>query len=238
MATYVLVHGAWGGGWTWGPVARRLRAAGHQVFTPTLTGQGERAHLFTPELGLETRIADVAAVLEYEDLSDVILVGHSYGGTVITGTTEHAATRVRHLVYIDGFVPTDGQASFDFFPDHFRDAFRTAAKEQGDGWRIPGGDHILDIWQITDPAHRAWAGPRLAAFPLRCFTEPVKLPNGAADHLPTTYVACTQGQAAGIFTPFLNRGRSEGWTCHEIATGHACWATSPAELTQILSAAA
>jgi pimeloyl-ACP methyl ester carboxylesterase len=234
MATYVLVHGAWAGGWAWGPVARKLRAVGHDVVTPTLTGQGERAHLFTPELGVDTHVRDVVAVLEYEDLADVVLVGHSYGGTVITAVVEDAASRIRHLVYLDGFVPADGQATFDFFPDEFRDGFRAATKEPGDGWRIPGGEEILDIWTITDPALRAWVGSKLTAFPLRCFEEAIRLPTGVAAGLPHTYVAGTEGPAAGLFSPFLEQGRREGWDCHELATGHACWATAPDDVARIL----
>src|SRR5713101_4428932 len=110
MATFVLVQGGWVGGWYWKRVTPLLSAAGHEVFAPTLTGLGERAHLAAPDIGLETHIQDVLGVLTYEDLSNVVLVGHSYGGMVITGVAERAPERLAHLVYFDAFVPTDGQA--------------------------------------------------------------------------------------------------------------------------------
>jgi pimeloyl-ACP methyl ester carboxylesterase len=108
MATYALVHGAWHGGWCWKKVTPLLRAAGHEVFAPTLTGLGERAHLLTPAVDPETHIDDVLGVLHYEDLRQVVLVGHSYGGTVITGVAARAADRIGHLVYLDAFVPLGG----------------------------------------------------------------------------------------------------------------------------------
>src|SRR5713101_2147973 len=107
--TFVLVHGAWHGGWCWRRVSDRLRKAGHQVFTPTLTGLGERSHLARPDIGIDTHIEDVAKVFELEDLNDVILVGHSYGGMIITGAAEKVVDRLRHLVYLDAMVPQDGQ---------------------------------------------------------------------------------------------------------------------------------
>src|SRR5215207_4383806 len=114
MATFVIVHGAWSGAHAWRWVRPLLRAAGHEVFTPTLTGLGERAHLATPETDLDTHVADVAAVLYYEDLSDVVLVGHSYGGMVITGVADGAPGRIGQLVYLDADVPLDGESELDF----------------------------------------------------------------------------------------------------------------------------
>ena len=134
MATFVLVHGAWAGGWYWKRVRPLLTAAGHDVFTPTLTGLGERAHLATPDIGLETHIRDVLGVLTYEDLSDVVLVGHSCGGIVITGVAERAPGRLAHLVYLDAYVPADGQSFLDLLVSPERAAmFREQARTEGDG---------------------------------------------------------------------------------------------------------
>jgi pimeloyl-ACP methyl ester carboxylesterase len=122
MATYVLIHGGWHGGWCWARVAPILRAAGHDVYAPSLTGLGDRVHLLSPSVRLETHIEDVLGVLSYEDLRDVVLVGHSYGGMVITGVADRAADRVSHLVYLDAFVPRDGECLLDLLPEERADA--------------------------------------------------------------------------------------------------------------------
>lgn len=133
MATYVLVSGACHGGWCWRRVVPRLRAAGHEVYAPTLTGLGERAHLLSPDVGLETHAQDVAGVLEYEGLRDVVLVGHSYGGMAITAAAELAAERLAHLVYLDAFVPRDGERLLDFLPPDARELTLSRARAEGDG---------------------------------------------------------------------------------------------------------
>jgi pimeloyl-ACP methyl ester carboxylesterase len=130
-STVVLVHGAWHGGWCWTKLIPSLRAAGHQVFSPTLTGLGERSHLLSPEVNLTTHIKDTAAVLEYEDLHNVMLVGHSYGGMVITGVTSEASARLAHLVYLDAFLPENGKAVKDYAP---------LPPTRDDGWRVPPGE--------------------------------------------------------------------------------------------------
>src|SRR5882672_6572896 len=112
MATFLVAHGAWAAGWAWKKMRPLMVAAGHELFTPTCTGLGERAHLAHRDLNLESHIADMLAVLEFEDLRDVILIGHSYGGMVATGVADRARARIRHLVYLDAFAPTDGQALF------------------------------------------------------------------------------------------------------------------------------
>ena len=116
MANFVLVHGAWIGGWCWRPNAQALRKAGHEVFTPTLTGLGERSHLMNPSINLDTHIADIVNVIKHEELSDVVLVGHSYGGMVVTGVADALADKIRSLVYLDAFVPESGQALVDLAP--------------------------------------------------------------------------------------------------------------------------
>src|SRR4029450_13175141 len=137
MTTYLLVHGGWVGGWIWNRVAPILRKAGHDVFTPTLTGLGERAHLANPDIDLATHIQDVVSVLEFEDLKRVVLVGHSYGGMVITGVAERTAERLNHLVYLDAFVPRDGQSVADLVSPELAASFEEGVRLSGDGWRIP-----------------------------------------------------------------------------------------------------
>jgi pimeloyl-ACP methyl ester carboxylesterase len=127
MATFVLVHGGWQGGWSWRRVVPHLRASGHEVYTPTLTGLGERAHLLGCVDGLDTHVKDVLGLIEYEDLEEVMLVGHSYGGVVITAVAEVVAEKLSHLVYLDASVPKDGQGMFDLMPPERAEGYREAA---------------------------------------------------------------------------------------------------------------
>src|ERR1700690_1514418 len=136
MATFVLVHGSFHGGWCWQNVARLLRPSGHEVYAPTLTGLGERSHLATPKTGLELHIQDILQVLEYEDLHDVVLVGHSYAGLIITSVAEQVPQRVARLIYLDAFIPHEGKSAFDLMPGTEKQWAQTAVS-QGDGWLVP-----------------------------------------------------------------------------------------------------
>ena len=188
------------GGWVWRPVVARLRAAGHEAWAPTLTGMGERVHLHlaSPEVGLDTHVLDVANVLGYEDLQDAVLVGHSYGGMVITGAAERAPGRLAHLVYLDALVPADGQAMVDFYPPAVRAALDAAARAHGHGWRVPVGPefgpratpHLLkpltQSLAVRDPAARrcpARTSPAPPPAPTRC-TSPSRRRRRACGGLP------------------------------------------------------
>jgi len=229
QATFVLVHGAWHGGWCWKKLTPLLRAAGHEVITPTLTGLAERAHLLSPEIGLDTHIADVAGLLEYEDLHNVVLVGHSYGGMVIAGVAEKAAELLAHLVFLDAFVPQDGQSLFDTIPDHGA-AMRKIAEESGDGWRVPLGKATFGV---TDEIDVAWMIPRITPQPLRSFEEPVRLTNQAALALPRSYILCRQDEPS-LFDPFAKQAQYTGWGYYELMTGHDAMITMPEALATIL----
>jgi pimeloyl-ACP methyl ester carboxylesterase len=137
MATFLLVQPAWLGGWCWDKVAMRLRAYGHDVYAPTLTGLGERAHLATPDVGLATHIDDIVSVAEFDDLDDLILVGTSSGGTVITGVANRIPGRIASLVYLDAFVPSDGQCTFDLLPPERRGVVERLIETEGAGWLLP-----------------------------------------------------------------------------------------------------
>lgn len=228
-ATFVLVHGAWHGGWCWKKLTPLLRAAGHDVFTPTLTGVGKRAHLLSPQIGLETHIADVSALLEYEDLRNVLLVGHSYGGMVITGVAEVAAPRLSHLLFLDAFVPQNGQALLDTLPDHGA-SVRKIAEESGDGWKVPIGKATFGV---TDEADVEWIASRLTPQPLRTFEEPVRLTNPAALALPRSYILCRKDEPT-LFDSHAQRVKSEGWGYYELLTGHDAMITVPEGLARIL----
>ena len=226
MATYLLVHGGWHGGWCWRRVAEILRTAGHEVFTPTLTGLGERAHLLNPEIDLETHIQDVVGVLKWEDLRDVILVGHSYAGMIITAVAEHAAERLAHLVYLDAFVPKDGEALTDLIGPEFLATFTERVRAEGEGWRLP--PLPLEVLGITEEADKQWMQPKLVDQPFKSFTQPVHLGGGeAAGQLPRTFIYCNQ-PAIGPYDQFAERARAEtGWRYREIATGHFPMVTAP-----------
>ena len=170
-SVFVLVHPAWHGGWCWKKVTPLLRAGGHDVFTPVLTGLGERSHLAHPMIGLETHVQDVVNVLEYEDLSGVILVGHSNAGTVITGVADRVPERLAHLVYLNAFVPEDGQATIDLLPPNVRQVLEARVRAEGYGWLLPSlqpgpwDDFVHDVWRVTDEADRRWMVARLGPTP-------------------------------------------------------------------------
>jgi pimeloyl-ACP methyl ester carboxylesterase len=228
LNTYVLVHGAWHGGWCWTRVARLLLDAGHTVYTPTLTGLGDRAHLARPEIDLALHVQDVVAFLEAEELKNVILVGHSYGGMVITGVVARAASRLAHLVFLDAFVPANGQALLDLVPDR-ADGIRQAAKEQGEGWRVPPFPPAA--LGVTSARDTEWLNRRLAPQPLRTFEQGVQ---AASDRVKRTYIYCSK-PAMGPFDQFAERLRDDSkWTFHDVKTGHEAMVTAPAEIAKIL----
>ena len=218
MATYVTVHGAW----PWRPVARHLQAAGHEVFTVTLTGSGERSHLASPEVDLATHIEDVVNVLRYEDLHDVILVGHSYGGMVITGVAERALERLARLIYLDAFVPRDGESLADLLPPDVVAALEQRARTIGDGWRIPHDPPDAD---------------RRTDFALAAMRQPLTVRNPRAAQLPRAYVACAESRDVPLFAHFTTaaaRAQAEGWDFRELPTGHMPMLTMPHELADLL----
>lgn len=192
MATYVLVHGGGGGGWVWGRLAPRLRAAGHEIYTPTLTGVGERSHLLRPDTDLETHIADILAVLFYEDLTDVVLVGHSYGGMVITGVADRAPERIGQLVYLDAATPQDGESLVDLSPELMALARQDARIV--DGVEVVLGPDTAAARQVgsQDDEIVGWKAPRQTPHPWISFAQPLKLSNPAAlAAIPRTNINCT-----------------------------------------------
>lgn len=231
MATFVIVHGAWGGGWAWRrTVAPLLQAEGHEVFTPTLTGLGERAHLAGPQVDLETHIQDVVALLEWEDLRDVILVGHSYGGMVITGVADRAGERLQSLVYVDAMVPQDGQALADLVGPDARAEMEARARETGEGWQLMPGPMGPD----TPAAIRPFAEPRRRPQPVKTFTQPIHLTEGGALGLPRLYVLCTAPAGATFARLAAGLRDDPAWHVEELPTGHNLHYTMPRELTALL----
>jgi len=231
VATFLVAHGAWSAGWAWKKMHSLMRARGHRLVTPTYTGLGERAHLAHPGIDLEAHIADMLAVLHYEDLSDVILVGHSYGGMVATGVAERARDRLAHLVYLDAFAPRDGEALFDLVSPEARAGMRKAAGEHGDGWRIPPNPIPPD----TDPADVAWITPRRMTQPRKTFEQKLRLA-GNAERLPRSHVYCLRPSPGDVFRQFAERARSEpGWRALHIDASHSPHITTPAVLADLLA---
>jgi len=233
MATYVLVHGGGHGGWCYQRVARLLRLAGHEVYTPTMTGVGERAHLLHEGIDLDMHIRDIAAVLEFEDLRDSILVGHSYGGMVITGVADRVAERVGRLVYLDAATPVNGQSLVDV-------AGPIIEAVRPDGEIVDGVELVLlpspeagMFYGVTDPADLAWMADRLTGHPWRCFEQPLDLTNEEALwSIPRFHIVCTSTIATRD-VQLMEEARSEGrlW---DIDTGHDLMITEPARLSDAL----
>jgi len=230
MAIFVVAHGAWSAGWAWKKMRPLLRERGHELYTPTYTGLGERAHLASPEVGLDTHIRDVCAVLTMENLREVVLIGHSYGGMVATGVADREAERIKQLVYLDAFVPRDGQSVGDLQPPGVRDAMRAAAERDGDGWLVPPNPPPPD----TSAADLAWMAPRRLPQPLKALDEPIRL-TGAVDRLPRTYIYCTRPGPGDGFRQFAQRARTEaGWQYREIDASHNPHITAPDALAAML----
>ncbi|MGH2411338.1 MAG: alpha/beta fold hydrolase [Chloroflexota bacterium] len=223
--TFVLVHGSYDGGWAWSQVAALLRTAGHEVYTPTLTGLGERVHLRHPGITLDTHLQDIVNVLLYEDLREVILVGWSYGGMIITGVAERAPERLAHLVYLDAYVPQDGQSVVDLLGPQVASEFEELARTQGDGWRLPFTIPVND----NRPRVDALLNPRKQA---------LAVTNVRATALPRTYIFCSEKPDIPFFAHFAaaaQRAREDGaWRYRELPTGHDAVWTMPQELTDLL----
>jgi pimeloyl-ACP methyl ester carboxylesterase len=230
IGTYVLVHGAWHGGWCWAKVARLLRDAGHEVYTPTLTGLGERAHLARPEIDLETHIQDVTAVLESEELRQVTLVGHSYGGMVVSGVAARTSGRIGQLMYLDAFVPEAGKSVLDYLGPERAQSMREVARSQGEGWRVP--PFTPERFGVTSQRDTEWLTKHLAPQPLRTFEQPLAAVGG--ERLKRTYVYCSK-PAMGAFDQVAERLRDDRkWSFHDVKTGHDAMVTAPGELARIL----
>jgi pimeloyl-ACP methyl ester carboxylesterase len=229
MTQFVLVHGAWQTASTWDFVIPKLRAAGHQVWNPSLTGLENDANVLTPAIGLRTHIDDVVGFLKHENLQDVTLVGHSYAGMIITGVAENALHRLSRLVYVDAFIPRDGQSALNLLPENVVQSFRQQAENAGEGWRLKAGEGQLDMWGLKSGPARDFVRSRLSDFSLNCFQEAIGIPANAAAKLHRKFIACVaEGYPARpIFQQFGDRAKQEGWDYDELATGHDCHVEMP-----------
>jgi pimeloyl-ACP methyl ester carboxylesterase len=223
--TFVLVHGGRQGGWSWQRVAPRLRASGCEVVAPTLTGVGERAHLLRPDIDLDAHVQDLLAVLEYEDVRDGVLVGHSYGGMVITAACELVpAGRVAGLVYFDALLPRAGESAYDLMSPTITADLRVAVEAHGDGWRVPARIG-RGVFGLTDPDDVAWAGARLTDQPALTYEQPLRS-DAAASTYPRAFIRCTEPAVIPDFV--VDRARNDrSWHYSEIAGPHAVMISDP-----------
>jgi pimeloyl-ACP methyl ester carboxylesterase len=230
--TFVLVHGAWHGGWCWSRVADRLRALGHSVFCPTQTGLGERKHLLSKDITLDTFTTDIVNVIEAEELGNIVLVGHSFGGNAISGVADRMPERIRHLVYLDAMMIEGGKAPFDILPADVVAARRRAAEESSGGVSLPNPP--ASAFGVLQPADAEWVDRRLTPHPLSTYTSKLNLKGPVGNNLPRTYIHCTNPSY-----PALQASRDwvkaqSGWRCADIATGHDAMVTAPDELVRLL----
>ena len=238
MSTFVLVHGAWQGASTWDLVVPKLKSARHNVFTPVLTGLGEDSHRLSPAVNLDRHIDDVAGVLKRKSLHAVTLVGHSYAGMVITGVAERESGRLSRLVYVDAFVPEDGESALDLLPDTVQKSFQEEAAAKGEGWRLPASESALDLWGIRNSAVREYVRTRLCDFSLQCFEQKVRLPSNAAAKIQKTYIAAVAPNypARFLFERFGERAHREHWDYRELSAGHQCHVEAPDRFVSFLLA--
>jgi pimeloyl-ACP methyl ester carboxylesterase len=222
MATFVLVPGAWLGAWCWRDVVAILHRRGHGAVPVTLPGLAERAHLLTAEIGLDAHARDVSGFLHRGDFRDVVLVGHSYGGAVITAVAELVPDRLRCLVFLDASTPGHGESTSDTLPEALAEHIRRIAREHGDGWLLP--PPVMD--DVTpDENMRRWIETQVSAHPLRCLEQPVRCRSPASTLLPRAFLR-TSGPDSH-YQPVLERARSTGWYCRELAGGHYAMFTMP-----------
>ena len=231
MTTFVLLHGAWHGGWCWNRVRPLLRDQGHDVFTPTFSGVSDRAHLLTRSTGLETHITDIVRLLDFEDLTSVHLVGHSYAGQVIAGVAQQRPERLAMRIHLDSFVPHDGERAIDLLPADVAAHYRDAVEGPGDGWLIP--PRSLEVLGVTDPTDVQWISERLTPQPWLTYEEAVHAPP-LATGVPGAFIHCTDW--LDVFAPFARRARDAGWPVYEISSGHEVMVTQPDELADVLQA--
>jgi pimeloyl-ACP methyl ester carboxylesterase len=239
MSVFVLIHGAWQSAGTWDRLAPLLEKHGHRVITPVLSGLGTDQSRLSPDITLRQHIADIARELS-KVAGQVVLVGHSYAGMIVSGVVETNPTQVRQLVFLDAFLPEDGQSVLDLLPPEIGAHFRNVARERGDGWRLPGGEGQLDLWGLKPGEARDFVRARLCDFSLRCFEEPLSLPANRKASVPATFVSCVaEGYPARpVFAPFAAKARAAGWNVAEVKTGHDCHVERPEEVADILLSAA
>lgn len=230
MSTYVLVHGAWRGSWIWKRVRRLLQAQGHEVFTPTLTGVADRSHLSSPSVNLDTHITDVVNLIRWEELSDVILCGHSYGGCVVSGVADRVPDQIGALIYLDAFVLEDGQCLNDMIPQDVRGERIARAKEVGEGWKLPP---ISAEEFNVNSKDRDWVNRQSTMQSLACFEQPLSL-TGALNQIKNVTYILASNWSPSPFPQFYEKAKTRGWKTSTLECGHDVMLERPEELAEQL----
>jgi len=230
VSTYVLVHGAWRGSWIWKRVRRLLQARGHDVFTPTLTGVADRSHLSSPNVTLETHITDIENLVRWEELSDVILCGHSYGGCVVSGVADRVSDQIGALVYLDAFVLENGQCLNDMIPPEMRSERLELAKEVGEGWKMPP---IPAEEFNVNPRDRDWVNRQATWQSMATFEQPLHL-TGAINRIKNVTYILASGWSPSPFPQFHEKAKAKGWKTTTIDCGHDVMLDRPEELAEQL----
>ena len=230
MSTFVLVHGAWHGGWCYKRVSERLSAEGHLVYTPTNTGLGERSHLYHREIDLEVHITDILNVIKWEEIDDFVLVGHSYGGMIITGVADRVPEKVRRLVYLDAFVPEDGKCQMDYMPEEHNEAMRADAAAFDNSVRpIPAENFHVNENDVD------WVNSMCVRHPIQTFDQPLKQYGGIAKLRNKRVFIWSEGRAEGPFKQFYDVLVSDvNWLTYKVPCGHDIMIDMPDEMVRIL----
>jgi pimeloyl-ACP methyl ester carboxylesterase len=230
--TFLLVHGSWHGGWCWSRLAPLLAAAGHRVLAPSLTGQGDREHLLSPAVGLSTHIEDVANLIEYEDFRDVVLVGHSYGGMVVSGAADRCAERIGSLIYLDAHVPNDGDSMCGLIGPEVEARLKARVDGEGFGWIMPPSPAAAFGTSPADGAQ--WIDRMSTPMPWKCYAEPIKL-SGAIDAIgDKAYIRCSLHDRP-YFKAAADRHRgAPGWRVRDLPAAHNVMITHPELLAETL----
>jgi pimeloyl-ACP methyl ester carboxylesterase len=231
--TFILVHGAWHGGWCWSRVAQRLRAAGHVVHAPTLTGLGERRHLISTLVNLDTHVADVVNLMEAEELNDVVLVGHSYAGIIISGVADVAASRLRHLVYLDALLLESGRSIFSTFPPAVVEQRMKTIRETGAGVGAVAA-FPPSAFGVKDPADAEWVARRMIPQPVGTYLQPLLLKAPVGNGVAKTYIDCTLDPMANLAAGKTVIRADPNWAIRALATGHDAMVTAPGPLSDML----
>jgi pimeloyl-ACP methyl ester carboxylesterase len=232
VATFVLVHGAWHGGWCWRRVARLLTGAGHDVFAPTLTGLCERSHLRTPDTALDTHILDIVNEMKWKELKNVVLVGHSYGGMVISGVAEKMEKSIASFVMLDAFMPENGQAVIDMQPRAAREPILAAEREGATA--LP--PRPAELFKVNEK-DRAWVDAQCTPQPIKCFLQKLTL-TGARERIPKKTYIRAAAYPSQYFDAGLASARAKSWRVYELPCGHDGMLDMPERLTEILQEAA
>ena len=230
MTNFVLVHGAWLGGWCWQRVAQRLRAQKHNIFSPSLSGLGDRAHLLNDDIDLETHISDITGIVESYDLSDVVLCGHSYGGMIITAVADQLPGNIRALVYLDALVPEDGQSMFDTVPQSFEDTFNEQAAATG-GKTVP--PMTAEAFGVNE-GDRAWVDEKGTDHPLKCFNQPIRLTGTYKAITNRHYILAPSFEHPSTHGTYNQLKEDTAWQSHTLEGGHHLMIDNPDGVVQIL----